>query len=265
LGLLCPDDSNSVESSGMNGNHKWYSQRLSQDFELKVYGHAGKPLLAFPSVGGRFFDFENFGMVEACREYLDAGRLRIIAVDGRDWESWTNAGAHPAERGRRHASWESCLLHEVIPFIGTLTGGSAPRRMIVTGCSGGAFHAGNFFFRHPDVFDSVIALSGLYSPKFLFGDYWEDSLYFHFPLAYLPGLGDERQLELIRRAKIVLCVGQGAWERCDQYDCIGETLAMKNVMEAKGIPCWVDLWGQDAQHEWYWWRRQMPYFLGHLL
>ena len=68
--------------------HKWYSPRLGEDFEVKAYGHGGRPLLAFPSLGGRFFDFENFGMVEACRPFLESGRLRIYAVDGRDQESW---------------------------------------------------------------------------------------------------------------------------------------------------------------------------------
>ena len=34
--------------------HKWYSERLNQDMEMKVYGHAGKPVLVFPSQAGRF-------------------------------------------------------------------------------------------------------------------------------------------------------------------------------------------------------------------
>ncbi|HAH06477.1 MAG TPA: transposase [Elusimicrobia bacterium] len=242
---------------------KWWSPALGQDMELKVYGHGGKPVLVFPSAGGRFWDYEGFGMVGACGPFLESGRVQLFAIDCVDNQSWTNGSLPIHERVRRHEQYERYVMDEAVPFVRDYN--RSGQALLATGCSGGAYHSANFFFRHPDVFDSVIALSGLYSPKFLFGDYWEDSLYFHFPLAYLPGLGDERQLELIRRAKIVLCVGQGAWERCDQYDCIGETLAMKNVMEAKGIPCWVDLWGQDAQHEWYWWRRQMPYFLGHLL
>ena len=37
--------------------------------EFKVYGHGGKPLLAFPAQDGRFYDFENFNMVHSI-EYL---------------------------------------------------------------------------------------------------------------------------------------------------------------------------------------------------
>ena len=48
--------------------HKWFSQNLNQDMELKVYGHAGKPMLVFPAQSGRFYDFENFGMVGAVHD-----------------------------------------------------------------------------------------------------------------------------------------------------------------------------------------------------
>ncbi|NLG58370.1 MAG: transposase, partial [Clostridiales bacterium] len=28
-----------------------------------------------------------------------------------------------------------------------------------------------------------------------------------------------------------------------------------------GIHAWVDIWGEDVNHDWPWWRRQMAYFL----
>ena len=31
-----------------------------------------------------------------------------------------------------------------------------------------------------------------------------------------------------------------------------------------GIPAWFAEWGHDVAHDWEWWRKQMPYFLGHL-
>ena len=242
---------------------KWWSPALGQDMELKVYGHGGKPVLAFPSGGGRFGDYERFGMVEACRPFLDAGRVQLFAIDGIDHQSWNNTSLSPADRVRRHEQYERYVLNEAVPFIHERNRSAAP--LLGTGCSGGAYHAANFLFRHPDVFDGVIALSGLYGPRFLFGDHWDDCLYFHFPLAYLPRLDDPGRMELIRRSRIVLCVGQGAWERCDQYDCIGETRAMKAVLDSKGIPSWVDFWGLDVNHDWCWWQKQLPYFLRHLV
>ena len=45
--------------------HRWWSPHLQQDMELKVYGYYGKPVVVFPAQGGRFFDYENFGMIGA--------------------------------------------------------------------------------------------------------------------------------------------------------------------------------------------------------
>lgn len=242
---------------------KWRSPALGRDMELKVYGHGGKPALVFPSGGGRFFEYEDFGMVEACRPFLEAGRLQLFAVDSVDGWSLNDRSAHPAERIRRHEAYERYVLDEVMPFLRDRN--RSGQGVLTTGCSGGGYHSANFLFRHPDVFDATIALSGLYGPEFIFGDQWDDSLYFHFPLCYLPGLEDPAWLESLRRAKIVLCVGQGDWEACADYDCIRDTRRLGEVLAAKGIPAWVDFWGTDVNHDWVWWRRQMPYFLEHLL
>ena len=83
-------------------HHKWWSPNLGQDMELKVYGHAGRPILVFPSQGGRFYEYEDFGMVDACSTFIESGQVELYTVDSLDAESWTNWNAHPAERARRH-------------------------------------------------------------------------------------------------------------------------------------------------------------------
>ena len=45
--------------------HRWYSQSLHRDMETLVFGHAGAPLLVFPSSMGAFFEYEDRGMVAA--------------------------------------------------------------------------------------------------------------------------------------------------------------------------------------------------------
>lgn len=251
-------------SSGLKVDYrKWHSPSLDRDMELKVYGHAGKPILVFPSGGGRFYEYEDFGMVEAVRPFIEAGRVQLFTIDSVDDESWYNGGLHPCDRARRHEQYERYILEEAVPFIRGENGSGSD--LLATGCSGGGYHAANILFRHPDVFDAAIALSGLYGSRFVMGEGWHDCLYYHFPLSYLPGLNDERLLGLIKRSRIVLCVGQGRWETLDTYDCIGDTRALKEVLDAKGIPCWVEFWGHDCDHDWVWWRKQMPYFLGQLV
>ena len=43
---------------------KWFSPNLNRDMEIKVWGHAGRPVLFIPCQDGRFFDFENYKMTD---------------------------------------------------------------------------------------------------------------------------------------------------------------------------------------------------------
>jgi len=237
--------------------HRWHSPALGQEMEFEVYGHAGRPVLAFPSQDGRTGDFAGFGMIDACGELLHAGRLRLVAVDGIDWQSWTNAAVAPAERARRHLDYDRYVMDELVPFLRKATGHGT---MWVTGCSMGAFHAANFFFRRPDAFDGVIGLSGLYSARSFVADPWDDATYFNSPLQYLPGLADPSYLDRYRHSRIAFAVGQGNWEE----DCLADTRALEEILREKGVPAWFDYWGVDVAHDWPWWRRMLPYFLDRL-
>jgi esterase/lipase superfamily enzyme len=236
--------------------HRWWSRSLGHDMELKVYGHAGKPVVVFPCQGGRFFEYEDFGMVEACRSFVEGGAVTLFTVDGVDGQSWTNGGAHPAERARRHNDYDRYIVSEVAPFIRALRPQASGA--LATGCSMGAYHSANFFFRHPHVFDALIALSGVYKLTDFVGDYLDDNVYFNSPLLYLPNLSDPWYLDRYRRSQIVVCVGQGAWED----GMLADTRALQAILSSKEIPAWIDFWGHDVNHDWPWWRRQMPYFLG---
>jgi esterase/lipase superfamily enzyme len=211
--------------------------------------------VVFPSSGGRFYEYEDFGMVDACRPFIEEGKIKLFCVDSVDYESWFNHDAHPADRANRHNDYDRFITAEVTPFV--LNHPSTRHGILATGCSLGAYHAANFFFRHPDIFDAFIALSGLYSLRFSVGDYMDDNVYFNSPLSYLPGLEDEWYLERYRKSEIILCSGQGAWE-----DGLEEARAVKAILDGKGVPCRLDLWGYDVNHDWPWWRKQMPYFLG---
>ena len=61
--------------------YREYSHCLNRDMEFIVYGTGGKPVLAVPSQDGRYFDFENFGMVEVCRDYIESGRIQLFSFD----------------------------------------------------------------------------------------------------------------------------------------------------------------------------------------
>jgi esterase/lipase superfamily enzyme len=236
--------------------HKWFSPSLGHDMEIKVYGYYGKPVIVFPAQAGRFYDFENFGMVDAIASFIEAGQIKLFAVDSIDGQSWANGSAHPADRARRHQDYDRYIVEEVSPFIRRHCGDTTEKFM-TTGVSMGAYHATNFFFRHPDIFDTVIAISGLFRLNHFIGDYMDDNVYFNTPLAYLPGVNDPWYLDQYRQSRIIVCTGQGAWED----EMLGDAQALKGILEAKGIPHWIDIWGRDVNHDWPWWRKMLPYFL----
>jgi esterase/lipase superfamily enzyme len=237
--------------------HKWWSPSLGHDMELKVYGHGGKPILVFPCQGGRFHEYEDFGMIEACRPSIDAGRVTFVTVDSIDNESWCNWNAHPSERARRHNDYDRYIVDEVAPFVHNR---GWDGKFVVTGCSMGGYHSANFFFRHPDVFDALVCLSGLMQLRMFVGDAADENIYFNTPLAYLSDLSDRWFIDQYRQSQIIVCAGRGPWDE----DMLADALALKNILDAKGVPVWIDIWGHDVSHDWPWWRQQMPYFLHHM-
>ncbi len=236
--------------------HKWFSPSLGHDMELKVYGWYGKPMLVFPAQGGRFYEYEDFKMIDAISDYIEAGKIKVYTVDSIDNQSWANYGIHPADRARRHEDYDRYITQEVAPFI-IDNCASTSQRFIVTGVSMGAYHAGNFFFRHPDIFDTLIAISGLFQLRIFIGDYSDDNVYFNSPLYYLPNLDDPWYLDQYRKSRIIVGVGQGSWED----DMLADARELQRILSEKNIPHWVDYWGHDVNHDWPWWRQMMPYFL----
>jgi esterase/lipase superfamily enzyme len=239
--------------------HKWFSPILGHDMELKVYGYYGKPALAFPSQEGRFYDFEGWGMINTLSRFIESGQIKLVTVDSLDSQSWANWGAHPADRARRHQDYDRYIVEEVVPFMRRHSG-DTDQKFLTTGVSMGAYHAANFFFRHPNTFDTVIALSGLFQLNHFIGDYMDENVYFNTPLAYLPNLDDPWYLDQYRQSRIIVGVGQGAWED----EMLADARSLKRILEEKGIPHWIDFWGQDVNHDWPWWQRMLPYFLDQL-
>jgi len=239
--------------------HKWFSPSLGHDMELKVYGYYGKPVLVFPAQGGSFHEFEDFGMIDRLASFIESGQIKIFAVNSLDGQTWSNWEAHPADRARRHQDYDRYIVEEVVPFMRRHSG-DTEQKFLTTGVSMGAYHAANFFFRHPDVFDAVIALSGLYQLSYFIGTYMDENVYFNTPLAYLPKLEDPWYLDQYRQSKIIVAAGQGAFED----EMLADTRALKQILDQKGIPNWIDIWGGDVNHDWPWWHKMLPYFLNSL-
>ena len=131
---------------------------------------------------------------------------------------------------------------------------------MVFGCSLGATHAANLFFRRPDLFDRVLALSGVYGAEYGFDGYMDEVVYRNSPVHYLANMPkDHPYIQLYNQRKGVICVGWGPWE------VPGTTLWLADIFREKDIRLWVDVWGWDVAHDWDWWYKQVAYFVPYLL
>ena len=70
-----------------------------------------------------------------------------------------------------------------------------------------------------------------------------------------------RDWDIYRHRRIVMCVGQGAWED----ELLESTRQMDALLRGKNVPAWIDYWGHDVAHDWAWWRKQIVYFMQHML
>lgn len=242
---------------------KWYSPSLGREMELKVYGRGGKPVLYIPCQDGRFFDFENFKMTDTWAPFIESGQATVFSVDTMDKETWSDKTGDPYRRICRHEEWVSYLTNEVVPYIRSFSRGygwQVDPGIMTFGCSLGATHAVNLYFRFPRLFDEVLALSGVYDIAYGFDGYMDDMVYLNAPVLYLANMpSDHPYMDLYRRNRAVICVGQGPWEMPD------DTRTLHRTLVEKGIPAWVDYWGYDVNHDWPWWYKQAAYFVPQLL
>lgn len=244
---------------------KFYSHALGRDMECKVYGHAGRPVLFIPCQDGRFFDFENFNMTDTWAPWIESGKVTIFSIDTIDKETWSDTNGDAFWRIRRHEDWFRYITDEMVPFIQDITnrnnwGWNGYHGIITFGCSLGATHAANLYLRRPDLFCGTLALSGIYTASYGFGNYMDEVVYENSPVDYMANMPkDHFYIDKYNSGRGVICVGQGAWEIPDT------TRRLKEIFDEKGINIWVDFWGYDVNHDWCWWHRQVPYYVPYLL
>ncbi len=236
----------------------WYSHNLGMEMPLVAYGHAGYPLLMFPTAAADFLEYERFQLLDAIRHHIEAGRVRAYSINSVNRYSLLNDQASPPWKAELLSRYDRYLTDEVLPLIRNDVGdGNA--RPLTTGASLGAFLSANAYFRHPDLLRGVIAMSGSYDVRSYLSGYHDDSVYFNNPMSYLPNMNDDYFLPRLQHADaIYILSGQG------NYEAPERSRQLSAVLSAKGIPHQLDLWGHDVDHDWPWWRAMLNYYLGKL-
>jgi esterase/lipase superfamily enzyme len=225
--------------------------------ELLVFGHAGARVIVFPTRQGRFYDYENWGLIRALAGSIEAGNIQLYCLDSIDSETFYCPSCPAEKRLERHGLYEQYVLQEVLPI--TVEKNPNPF-LIAHGCSIGAYHAVNIAFRHPELFGKVVGLSGRYDlttpiGEFdnLFAGFYSDELYFHTPNHFIPGLNDELLLAAFRRMDIVIAVGE-----TDPFHSSTRTLS--DALTHKGIQHHFSVWTGEA-HRASCWRKMVRVYL----
>jgi esterase/lipase superfamily enzyme len=219
--------------------------------DLLIHGHAGARVLIFPTSQGRFYEYEDRGMVENLREHLENGWLQLYCVDSVDAESFYCRWAHPSGRIQRHVQYEAYILDEVLPL--SRAKNSNPF-MIAHGCSFGAYHALNIALRHPHHFGRVLALSGKYDMSSFFDGYHDQAVYFNTPSQYVPNLHDPQQIDALRRLEIILALGNADPN-------IENNRALSGALWSKGIGNALREWDGWC-HDWPYWQAMARAYIG---
>lgn len=243
---------------------KHWSSHLNREMEFKVYGHTGRPVLFIPCQSGRFFDFENFKMIDHWGPFIEAGKCTVYSCDCIDDEAYAAKGADNRWRIENHERWFHYIVEELVPYIRHLSGerNGYDQGILTFGASMGAMHAANLFFRRPDLFNGVFAISGLYDSIDPFGDYMDDLVYNNSPVNYLANMApDHPYISMYNERQILVVVGRGRWEDV----LIESTDRLNHVLRSKGINATVDYWGHDVDHDWPWWYKMVEHYLPYLL
>lgn len=150
-------------------------------------------------------------MIEACKALIEEGVVRFYTLDSVDRRSWLSKGKLPEEMARIHNLFDYYVIHEFLPLMREHSGWKG--RIMASGCSMGGFHSVNFYFRHPDIFDQVISLSGVYDARLFVGnDISNTKVYMNSPVDYIADQTAPNTLEAWMSGNLILCTGQGAWE-----------------------------------------------------
>lgn len=218
--------------------------------ELIAYGHRGFPVVVFPTSGGRFWEYEDRGMIRSLEPKIERGELQVFTVDSVDRESWYNRRIPPADRLHRQNGFDAYLVQEFTPFVKNRT--SWPQ-MGATGCSFGAYHAVNFGLRHPDIVTYVVSMSGAFDvPKRFLDGFYNQDAYFNSPLDNLPNLGGGWFLDRFRRNHYVLVTG-------NHDPLFDQSVKLAHLFGVKGIPHLLDVW-EGFGHDWPWWQKMARKF-----
>ena len=231
------------------------SSILGEDMHVIAYGKKGLPVVVFPTQGQAPESLEEVGVIDELADYLDSGTIQLFCTETVDNESWGGTG-DPAERAQRQETYYHYVVDELVPLVHKMSKSTA--RPLALGFDAGATQASIVALRRPDLFQGCVCLSGCYDARRYFGDWMDATLYDNTPCAFLSQMPvDHPYVAVYNQRQLLFCTGQEASEA----DALRSTHEMGEQFARLGVDVWCDYWGGDVTHTWFWWKKQLRYFL----
>jgi len=225
----------------------WSPRYSYQYIQMTCYGTKGLPLLLVPlreQWSPRVeADYEANGVISSLANHIKDEKLKIYSIKFQ-YNPLDSCRLRYGDRPDSRDDWslkefDNTIVHEAIPIIARDLGEKA--RLFVGGISEAALLAATAYLRHPDLFEGLIGINGLYDVREL-GDFHDvRDRYFFSIFEFLPNLNKHHHLDLMRsRQSIYLCAGQR------DEPTRSRTLAFSRLLDDRGIGQHLDLWGYDV-------------------
>jgi esterase/lipase superfamily enzyme len=214
--------------------------------ELIRFGEHGRPFIAFPISMGNCRLWEENGLIASLAGPIESGRMQLYCVDSVDAESWYDEAQPPHARVRRHLQYERYILDEVVRGLN--------EPPVCIGASFGALHSALVCLRHPSRFGGFVAFSGVFDTSRWLDGYHADETYFTNPLAFVPGLHEQRHLQPLRAmSPKVIVTGT-------EDPNVGESVALADALRGRGIDVRLELW-RGWLHDWPYWKEMLQAYV----
>jgi esterase/lipase superfamily enzyme len=237
--------------------------RLTAPIGVTRWGHFGMPVVLFASAGGDSLEAERLQLIAALAPLLDAGKIKVYAVDGIAMRVLLAGTAAPEARRATQHAFDEWIVAGLGPHVRRDCENDAVE-LLAGGCALGAASALQALLRDPRLFRGAIGLSGTYDllPWLTAGQAWSADAGGGADVSPPQGLArlpEGSQLDQLRQRPVTLACTAG------DYDDAPATAAMAQQLRARGIATRTDVWGPPFRFGFSSWCQMLPRFVGDFL
>jgi esterase/lipase superfamily enzyme len=236
---------------------------LTAPIGVTRWGHFGMPVVLFASGGGDSLEAERLPIIAALAPLLDAGKIKVYAVDGTAMRVLLAGTAAPDVRLQTQQAFDEWIVTGLGAHVRRDCENDAVE-LLTCGCALGAASALQALLRDPQLIRGAIGLSGTYDllPWLTAGQAWSADAGGSAavsPPQWLAQLPDGAQLDRLRQRPVTLACTAG------DYDDAPATDAMAQQLRGRGIATRTDVWGPQFHFGFSSWCQMLPRFVGDFL